>query len=223
MSKKLLIEAIIKYLSGVVLTGVLVFLPAGTVKFVNGWILMGVLFLPMLLAGIVMMFRAPQLLEKRLRGKEKQKEQSLVVRLSGLMFLAGFITAGLNFRFDWHMLPTGVSIFAAAVFLAGYLLYAEVMRENTWLSRTIEVQENQTVIDTGLYGIVRHPMYSATLLLFLAIPLILGSVISFVIFLAYPPIIAARIRNEERLLIKELPGYREYMKKVRYRLIPFLW
>lgn len=223
MLKQLFIEAISKFILGVVLVGVLVFAPAGTIFFVNGWLFMGILFIPMFFAGLVMMAKNPELLKKRLNAKEKQKEQDLVVKLSGLMFLAGFIVAGLNFRFEWHVLPVGVSIGAAVVFLVAYLLYAEVLRENTYLSRTIEVQKNQKVIDTGLYGIVRHPMYSVTLLLFLSMPIVLGSIYSFVIFLIYPLIIAKRIRNEEMLLENELAGYKEYKKKVKYRLIPFVW
>lgn len=223
MSTKLFIQAIMKFVLGVILVGVLVFWPAGTLAFYNGWLFMAVLFIPMFGAGIVMMFKNPELLQKRLNAKEKRGEQALVVKLSGLMFLAGFIVAGLNFRFDWYMVPRGVSVGATVVFLIAYLLYAEVLRENTYLSRTIEVQEGQKVIDTGLYGIVRHPMYSVTLLLFLAMPLILGSVYSLVIFLAYPFIIAARIRNEEQLLEQELTGYKEYKQKVKYRMIPFVW
>ena len=223
MSKKLFIQAIVKFFLGVILVGVLVFVPAGTLSYYNGWLFMAVLFIPMFGAGIVMMFKNPELLKKRLDAKEKRGEQALVVKLSGLMFLAGFIVAGLNFRFEWYMVPRGVSVGAAVVFLIAYLLYAEVLRENTYLSRTIEVQEGQKVIDTGLYGIVRHPMYSVTLLLFLAMPLILGSVYAFVIFLAYPFIIAARIKNEEELLEEELVGYREYKQKVKYRMIPFVW
>ncbi|MEE1313563.1 MAG: isoprenylcysteine carboxylmethyltransferase family protein [Lachnospiraceae bacterium] len=205
------------------MVGLLVFFPAGTLSFMNGWLFMGILFIPMVFSGIVMMIKNPELLRKRLEAKEKESEQSLVVKLSGLMFLAGFIVAGLNYRFNWHMLPTSVSIGGAIVFILAYFLYAEVLRENTYLSRTIEVQENQKVIDTGLYGIVRHPMYSVTLSLFLAMPLVLGSLISFVIFLAYPFIIATRIKNEEILLENKLEGYREYKNKVKYRLIPFVW
>ena len=223
MTRKLFVQAIAKFLLGVVLVGVLIFLPAGTFSFFNGWLFMAVLFVPMFGAGIVVMFKNPELLKKRLDAKEKQSEQALVVKLSGLMFLAGFILAGLNFRFGWYMVPKAVSIGATVVFLAAYLLYAEVLRENTYLSRTIEVQEGQKVIDTGLYGIVRHPMYSVTLLLFLSMPFILGSVYAFVIFLAYPFIIAARIRNEEQVLEEGLAGYREYKKKVKYRMIPFVW
>ncbi len=223
MTTKLFIQAITKFSLGVLLVGALVFFPAGTFSFAYGWILMGILFIPMFAAGLVMMAKNPELLKKRLDAKEKQNDQSLVIKLSGLMFLAGFIVAGLNYRFAWHILPMGVSIGAAVIFLIAYLLYAEVLRENTYLSRTIEVQEGQKVIDTGLYGIVRHPMYSITLLLFLAMPLVLGSLISFVIFLAYPFIIAARIKGEEKFLAEELEGYKEYKNKVRYRLIPFVW
>lgn len=223
MNIKLFSQAIIKFVSGTVLVGLLIFAPAGSLKFTNGWIFMCTLFIPMFLAGIFMMLRNPELLQKRLNAKEKEKDQSTVINLSGLMFLAGFIVAGLNYRFGWHTLPKGIIICAVVVFLFAYILYAEVLRENTYLSRTIEVQENQKVIDTGLYGIVRHPMYSATLLLFLSMPIVLGSVFSFVIFLAYPFIIAKRIKNEEAFLEKELDGYREYKNKVKYRLIPFIW
>lgn len=223
MTTKLFIEAVTKFVLGFVLIGLLIFLPAGTFSFSYGWLFMGILFVPMFLAGIVMMFKNPELLQKRLDAKEKQKEQSLVVKLSGLMFLAGFIVAGLGYRFNWYLLPKGIVIGASVVFLIAYLLYAEVLRENTYLSRTIEVQENQKVIDTGLYGIVRHPMYSVTLLLFLSTPLVLGSIYSFFIFLAYPFIIAERIKNEEQVLEKELDGYHAYKQKVKYRLIPFIW
>lgn len=223
MTVKLFFQAIIKFSLGVVLVGLLIFLPAGTLSFVNGWILMGVLFVPMFCAGVVMMLKNPALLEKRLSAKEKESEQSLVVKLSGLMFLAGFIIAGLGHRFGWYTLPMGAVIAAAVVFLVAYALYAEVLRENTYLSRTIEVQENQKVVDTGLYGIVRHPMYSVTLLLFLSMPLVLGSVYSFIIFLVYPLLIAKRIKGEEELLERELEGYSEYKQRVKYRLIPFVW
>ncbi len=223
MTVKLFFQAIIKFFLGMVLVGLLVFLPAGSFSYVNGWIFMGVLFVPMFLAGIVMMFKNPYLLEKRLDAKEKEAEQSLVVKLSGLMFLAGFVVAGLGYRFDWYMLPKAAVIVATVLFVVAYALYAEVMKENTYLSRTIEVQENQKVIDTGLYGIVRHPMYSVTLLLFISMPVILGSAYSLIIFLAYPFIIAKRIKNEEELLERELEGYKEYKQKVKYRLIPFIW
>lgn len=223
MTMKLFIGAITKFLLGVVLVGILIFLPAGTFSFFNGWLLMGILFIPMFFAGIVMLFKNPDLLKSRLDAKEKQQEQSLVVKLSGLMFLAGFVVAGLGVRFGWYALPKPAVIVAVVIFLIAYILYAEVLRENTYLSRTIEVQENQKVIDTGLYGIVRHPMYGVTLLLFLSMPLVLGSVYSFIIFLAYPFIIAKRIKHEEEFLVKELNGYREYKQKVKYRLIPFIW
>lgn len=223
MTMKLFFGAITKFLLGVVLVGLLIFLPAGTFAFFGGWLLMGILFVPMFFAGIVMMVKNPALLRSRLDAKEKQKEQSLVVKLSGLMFLAGFVVAGLGVRFGWYTLPAGVSIGAAVVFLLAYVLYAEVLRENTYLSRTIEVQEGQKVIDTGLYGIVRHPMYSATLLLFLAMPLVLGSVYAFLIFLAYPFIIAKRIRHEEEFLEAELEGYCQYKQKVKYRMIPYIF
>ena len=223
MDRKLLIQGIIKFLAGVVLLGVLLFLPAGTLAWSQGWRLMGILFIPMLFAGIVMIRKNPELLRKRLNAKEKQAEQQDVLKLSALMFLAVFILAGLNFRFRWIVLPDWISWTAAAIFLISYGLYAEVMRENAFLSRTIEVQENQQVVDTGLYGIVRHPMYMSTLFLFLAMPLVLGSVISFLIMLLYIPIIAKRIRNEEQVLEEGLDGYTEYKQKVKYKVIPFIW
>ena len=223
MTKKLFVQAITKYLLGVVLVGLLIFLPAGTFSFFNGWLFMGILFVPMFFAGIVMMFKNPNLLKSRLNAKEKQEEQGIIVKLSGLMFLAGFIVAGVGVRFNWYAIPKGIVLGAAVVFLVAYILYAEVLRENTYLSRTIEVQENQKVIDTGLYGIVRHPMYSMTLFLFLSMPIVLGSVYSFLIFMVYPFIIAKRIKSEEEFLEKELNGYCEYKQKVKYRLIPFIW
>ena len=223
MSKKLFIQAVFKFILGIILVGLFVFLPAGTLSYFQGWLFMGILFIPMFIAGIVMMFKNPELLKKRLNAKEKEAEQDKIVKLSGLMFFAGFVMAGLSYRFDWYVIPKSVSIIAGVVFLIAYALYAEVLRENTFLSRTIEVQENQTVVDTGLYGIVRHPMYAVTLLLFLAMPLVLGSLISFVIFLAYPFIIAKRIKNEEEVLERELKGYKEYKARVRYRMIPFIW
>lgn len=223
MTMKLFFVAITKFLLGVALVGALIFLPAGTFSYFNGWLLMGILFVPMFFAGIVMMFKNPDLLRSRLDAKEKQQEQNLVVKLSGIMFLVGFVVSGLGVRFNWYVLPTGVVIGAAVIFLIAYILYAEVLRENTYLSRTIEVRENQKVIDTGLYGIVRHPMYSATLLLFLSMPIVLGSLYSFLIFLAYPFIITKRIKHEEKFLEEELDGYREYKQKVKYRLIPFIW
>lgn len=223
MTKKLFLQALVKFFCGVIVIGVLLFLSAGTFQWRNAWLLMGILFIPMFFAGIVMMLKNLELLKKRLNAKEQQSEQQLVVKLSGLMFVIGFVIAGLNFRFQWIILPDYVSWIAVGIFLLSYLLYAEVLRENTYLSRTVEVQENQKVIDTGLYGIVRHPMYSVTVILFLSMPLVLGSVVSFVIFLAYPVIIAKRIRNEEQVLEADLQGYAEYKNKVRYRLIPFIW
>lgn len=223
MTKELFFQAIIKFVLGVIVIGILLFLPAGSFQYWNAWLFMGILFVPMFLAGIVMMMKNPQLLEKRLYAKEKQTEQRLVIKLSGLMFVAGFVIAGLNFRFQWIVLPVQVVWAGAVLFLLSYLIYAEVLRENTYLSRTVEVQEGQKVIDTGLYGIVRHPMYSATIILFLSMPIVLGSVISFAIFLVYPAILVKRIRNEEAVLAKELEGYAEYQKKVKYRLIPFVW
>lgn len=223
MTIKLFFQAIAKFLLGIALVGLLIFLPAGTISFVNGWILMGVLFIPMLFAGIVMMLKNPELLKKRLNAKEKRKEQGIVVKLSALMFIVGFVVAGLDFRFGWLPLPKIAVIIATALFIVAYILYAEVLRENTYLSRTIEVQENQRVITTGLYGIVRHPMYAVTLFLFLLMPIILGSLYSLIAFIAYPFIIARRIKNEEELLERELDGYLEYKQEVKYRLIPFIW
>ena len=210
-------------LTGLLVIGLLLFLPAGTLHYPGGWLLIGVLFIPMLLMGAVMLIKAPALLQKRLQNKETQTAQKGVVALSGMMFLAGFVVAGLDFRFGWVVLPKAVSVIAAVVFLAGYALYAEVLRENAYLSRTVEVQEGQKVIDTGLYGVVRHPMYAATLLMFLSMPLVLGSVIALVIFLIYPAVIAVRIRNEEQVLREGLPGYADYQKRVKYRLVPFIW
>ena len=223
MSKGLFFSAIIKFSLGVVLVGLLLFLPAGSFLFLNGWLFMILLFVPIFAAGIIMLFKNPKLLASRLNAKEKQKEQSVVVKLSGLMFLTGFVVAGLGFRFGWYSLPPLAVIIGAAVFILAYILYAEVLRENTYLSRTIEVQQGQKVIDTGLYKIVRHPMYSATLLLFLSIPIILGSLYSLIVFASYPFIIANRIVYEEKFLENELQGYKEYKQKVKYRLIPFIW
>lgn len=223
MDKKLFAAAMVKFFSGLLLMGLLLFLPAGTFAWPEGWLLMGILFVPMFFAGLVMMAKDPELLRRRLNAKEEQAEQRQVVALSALMFLAVFVLAGLNFRFAWLVLPRWVSFAAAAVFLLGYLLYAEVLRENTWLSRTIEVQEHQTVVDTGLYGVVRHPMYLATLLLFLSMPLVLASPLSFGVSLLYLPIIAKRIRNEEAVLEQELAGYIDYKKRVKYRLLPGIW
>ena len=223
MNKNLFTEAIAKFLLGVVLVGVLIFLPAGTLHFFGGWLLMGILFVPMFGAGLVMLAKNPNLLKSRLKAKETRAEQDMIVKLSGLMFLIGFVVAGLDFRFGWLPLPGWIHWVAAALFLMAYLLYAEVLRENAYLSRTIEVQEGQKVVSTGLYGIVRHPMYSATLLLFLSMPFVLGSVLSFLCFLCYPVLIIKRLKNEEALLEAELDGYKEYKEKVKYRLIPGMW
>lgn len=223
MSKALFIRAISRFAAGLLLVSGLLFIPAGTWNYPQGWLLMGILFVPMFIAGLVMMKKNPELLKKRLNVREEKTEQRQVILLSGIMFLAAFISAGFSYRYKWLMLPAAVSIPAAIVFLAAYALYAEVLRENTYLSRTVEVQENQKVIDTGLYGVVRHPMYMVTLFLFLAMPLVLGSVISFVIMLLYIPIIIKRIRSEELVLAEGLSGYSKYMEKVKYRLIPFVW
>ena len=223
MNIKLFVQAIMKFLLGVIMIGALLFIPANSFEYWNAWLFMGLLFIPMFIAGIILMIINPELLKKRLNAKEKESEQKQVILLSGLMFLAGFIVAGLNYRYQWIVMPNTVTIISSILFVLAYLLYAEVLRENTYLSRTIEVQDNQKVIDTGLYGYVRHPMYSATLLLFLTMPLILGSIISFIIFLAYPIIIAKRIKNEEEILEKDLKGYSEYKSKVKYKMIPFIW
>ena len=223
MSIKLFFQAITKFLFGVLLIGLLIFLPANTINYWNGWLLMALLFVQMFIAGIIMMVKSPELLKKRLNAKEKQNKQKEVIALSGLMFLAGFIIAGLNYRYSWIILPNSVVIISSVLFILSYIIYAEVLRENAYLSRTIEVQENQKVVDTGLYGIVRHPMYAATILLFLSMPLVLGSIFSFAIFLVYPFIISKRIKNEEEVLEKELDGYKEYKKKVKYKMIPFIW
>ena len=223
ISVKLFFEAIIKIILGVVLVGLLIFLPAGTLNYFNGWLLMGILFIPMFIAGIVMMIKNPELLKRRLDAKEKIGEQKSVIKLSSLMFIVGFILAGLDYRFSLLPLPSFISIIGSILFIISYVLYAEVLRENTYLSRTIKVEKNQKVIDTGLYSIVRHPMYMATLILFLSMPLVLGSIISFLVFLIYPFIIIKRLKNEEEFLEKELDGYSEYKKKVKYRLIPFIY
>ncbi len=223
MKKELLFQALTKFFLGVILLGALLFIPAGSFHYWQGWLLMGILFVPMFVAGLILMAKNPDLLQKRLNAKEKESEQKTVVALSGLLFTAAFVAAGLNWRFGWWLLPNWAVWAAAALFLISYLLYAEVLRENTYLSRTIEVQENQKVIDTGLYGIVRHPMYMATTILFLAMPLVLASPISFLIMLGYIPVIAKRIKNEESVLSQGLPGYTEYKHRVKYRLLPFIW
>ena len=223
MDIKLFFQALFKYILGVLIIGALLFIPANSFEYWNGWLFMGLLFVPMFIAGIVLMFKNPELLRKRLNAKEKENEQKLVLLFSGLMFFIGFIISGLNYRYKWIEISNVVIVISSFLFVVAYILYAEVLRENTYLSRTIEVQDNQKVIDTGLYGIVRHPMYLVTIVLFLSMPLILGSFISFVIFLIYPFIIFKRISNEEKVLEKELKGYKEYKKKVKYRLIPFVW
>lgn len=220
---KLMALASTKFFTGLVLVGLLLFLPAGTIHYPCGWLLMAVLFVPMFIVGVLMLLRSPELLKRRLNAKEKETEQKKVVALSGVMFIVAFVVAGLNFRYSWIAMPTWSVWSAVAVFLLSYIMYAEVVRENEYLSRTIEVQENQKVIDTGLYGIVRHPMYSATVLMFLSMPLVLGSLPSFVIMLAYIPIIVKRISNEEKVLMNELCGYREYCNRVKYRLFPFVY
>lgn len=223
MKKELLKEAITKIVVGIILIGLLLFIPAGTLSWLYGWIFMGMLFVPMLIAGIVMYFKAPDLLESRLRAKETQSEQKQVIGFSGIMFLLVFILAGLNYRFKWIILPKIAVYIGIAIFLLSYALFGEVLRENRYLSRVIEVQKDQKVVDSGLYGIVRHPMYFATLFLFLSMPLVLNSLPSFIVMLSYIPIIVKRIRNEEEVLEKELSGYKEYKRKVRYRLIPFMY
>ena len=223
MDVKLLIQSIIKFLCGAILVGLLIFLSAGTFDFWNGWLFMGLLFIPMFIAGIIMFFKSPTLLRRRLNAKEESEEQKQVILYSGIMFLLGFVLAGFNYRFEWITIPNAIVIIASVIFLISYILYAEVLRENEFLSRTIEVQENQRVIDTGLYGIVRHPMYAITIFLFLSMPLVLGSIVSFLIFFIYPVVIAKRIKNEENFLEKNLQGYNEYKQKVKYRLIPFVW
>ena len=223
MDKGLLTQALAKFFLGVLVLGILLFLPAGSLHYWQGWLLMGILFVPMFVAGLVMMAKNPVLLRKRLHAKEQEAEQKTVVKLSGLLFFTAFVVAGLNWRFGWWILPNWAVWVAAGLFLASYLLYAEVLRENTYLSRTIEVQENQKVIDTGLYGIVRHPMYTATTILFLAMPLVLASPISFMIMLGYIPVIAKRIKNEEKVLEEGLEGYAAYREKVKYRILPYIW
>lgn len=223
MNIKLFIQAIIKYIFGILIVGALLFIPANSFEYWNGWLFMGLLFIPMFIAGIVLMIKDPELLKRRLNMKEKENEQKWVILFSGLMFISGFIVAGLNYRFKWLELPNIIVIVSSILFAISYILYAEVLRENTFLSRTIEVEKNQKIVDTGFYGVVRHPMYSITILLFLSIPFILGSLISFLIFLIYPIIISKRIKNEEKVLEKDLKGYKEYKKKVKYKVIPYIW
>ena len=220
---KLLMEALAKFTCGLLLVGLLLFLPAGTIAYTYGWLLVALLFVPMLIAGFVMLAKSPELLKKRLDAKEKQGTQKGVVAFSGLIFIAGFVVAGLDYRFGWSAMPGWVIVTASVLFLVAYVLYAEVMRENAYLSRTIKVEEGQTVVDTGLYGVVRHPMYAVTILLFLMIPLVLGSWYALIAFAFYPAVIAVRLKDEEELLTRELPGYTEYKQKVKYRIIPFIW
>lgn len=220
---KLLINALSKFICGLLLVGLLIFLPAGTLYYCKGWLLIALLFVPMLIAGFVMFWGSPDFLAKRLDVKEKQRAQKGVVVLSGLMFIAGFVVAGLDYRFSWSRMPLPVTIIASVLFLVAYALYAEVMRENAYLSRTIKVEEGQKVVDTGLYGVVRHPMYMATILLFLMIPVVLGSWYALIVFAFYPAIIIVRLKDEEILLTRELPGYAEYKQKIKYRIIPFIW
>lgn len=223
MDRKLFAQAIIKFLFGFVLVGLLIFVPAGSLEYWNGWLLMAILFIPMFIGGIILMVANPELLRKRLNAKEKESEQKTVILFSGVMFLCGFVLAGFNYRFGWITMPKWSAIAAGVVFLFAYAMYAEVLRENAYLSRTIEVQENQRVIDTGLYGVVRHPMYSMTVFLFLSMPLVLGSPLTFVVFLVYPFILAKRIQNEEQVLERELEGYADYKNQVKYKMLPFIW
>ena len=223
MDKKLFFQALSKFLIGLVIICMLLFIPAGTLDYPNGWLFIALLFIPMFFAGIIMLFKSPDLLRKRLNAKESEDEQKTVILVSGIMFLLAFILSGLNFRFGWFKLPTIVIIIASIVFLLAYIMYAEVLRENEYLSRTVEVSENQKVVDSGLYGIVRHPMYTSTIFLFLSMPLVLDSIFSFIVMLVYPIIIIFRIRNEEKVLENELVGYKEYKEKIKYKLIPYLW
>ena len=223
MDTKLFLQALSKFLIGLIIICILLFVPAGTIYYPNGWLFIALLFIPMFIAGIIMFIMAPDLLRRRLNAKEEEEEQKLVLLLSGIMFLLAFILAGLNFRFGWFKLPTIAIIMASIIFLIAYAMYAEVLRENEYLSRTVEVSENQKVVDTGLYGLVRHPMYTSTIFLFLSMPLVLDSILSFIVMLAYPIIIIFRIRNEEKVLEKDLDGYKEYKEKVKYKLFPYLW
>ena len=223
MDKKLFFQALSKFLIGLIIICILLFIPAGTLDYPNGWLFIALLFIPMFFAGIIMLFKSPDLLRRRLNAKEEEDEQKTVILLSGIIFLLAFILAGLNFRFGWFKLPTIIIIIASVIFLLAYIMYAEVLRENEYLSRTVEVSENQKVVDSGLYGIVRHPMYTSTIFLFLSMPLVLDSIFSFVVMLVYPIIIIFRIRNEEKVLENELIGYKEYKEKVKYKLIPYLW
>ena len=223
MNSKLLIQGIVKFILGIILVGCLLFIPAKSLTYYNAWLFISLLFIPMLIVGIILFIKNPKLLERRLNAKESEKEQKFVIIISGIMFISGFIIAGLNYQYKWIILPNIVIIISSTIFLVFYILYVEILRENTYLLRTIKVEKNQKLIDTGFYKIVRHPMYMITIILFLMIPLILNSLISFFIFLIYPILMIIRIKNEEEVLIKNLVGYKEYMKKVKYRLIPFIW
>lgn len=223
MKKKLLYQSLLKYLLGLMIISSLVFIPAGTLDYFNGWLLIGSLFIPVFILGILLFVFKPEMLEQRLKGKEKREDQQIIVKYIGLMFVLGFIVSGLNYRFGFYMMPPTLSILAVSTFLMGYLLYGVVIKENVYLSRRIEVQHNQRVVDTGVYGLVRHPMYLATIILFLSIPLILGSLVSLLVFLCYPYLISKRIESEEALLLQELEGYEDYTRKVKYRLIPYIW
>ena len=223
MDKKLFFQALSKFLIGLIIICILLFIPAGTINYPNGWLFIALLFIPMFFAGIIMLFKSPDLLRRRLNAKEEEDEQKTVILISGIIFLLAFILAGLNFRFGWFKLPTVVIIIASVIFLIAYIMYAEVLRENEYLSRTVEVSENQKVVDSGLYGLVRHPMYTSTIFLFLSMPLVLDSMLSFIVMLVYPIIIIFRIRNEEKVLENELIGYEEYKENVKYKLIPYLW
>lgn len=223
MDAKLFSQALMKFLFGLVIVFLLLFIPAGSVDYFNGWLFIALLFIPMFIAGIIMFLKSPELLKKRLNAKEEEKEQKIVILISGIMFLLAFILAGLNFRFGWFQLPQTVIIIASIIFILSYIMYAEVLRENMYLSRTVEVSENQKVIDTGLYGIVRHPMYTSTIFLFLSMPLVLDSLFSFMVMFIYPIVIISRIKNEEKVLERELEGYKEYKEKVKYRIVPFIW
>ena len=223
MNIKLFFQAIFKFVLGLLLISVLLFLPAGNLNYWNAWLFLGILFIPMFIAGTILMFKNPDLLKKRLNAKEKEKDQKQVIAFSGLIFIISFVLAGFNYRFQWIKIPNIIVIMSSIIFIISYIFYAEVLRENKYLSRTIEVQQEQKIVDTGLYGIVRHPMYSATIFMFLSIPLILGSIISLIIMLLYPFLIVKRIKNEEKVLEKELNGYLEYKKKVKYKILPFIW
>ncbi len=223
MNAKLFSQALSKFLFGLIIISLLLFIPAGTLNYPNAWLFLALLFIPMFIAGIIMLIKSPELLKKRLNAKEEEKEQKIVILISGIMFLLAFILAGLNFRFGWFQLPQTVIIISSIIFILSYIMYAEVLRENMYLSRTVEVSENQKVIDTGLYGIVRHPMYTSTIFLFLSMPLVLDSLFSFMVMFIYPIVIISRIKNEEKVLERELEGYKEYKEKVKYRIVPFIW